>query len=828
MSRICLCLSLLLWLCVSSVFAQTDETYDVRVSSMKSQYGGTGMAAFDRWSLARATAINRSDQPLEAEIVFEVSGLKGIQVARQAWVPAQAERSVNLPLLVPAGKMNVKQRFMPLQGQAILLDSQSQTESPLNQAAEMSVLRARTSLPAVTFLGRNDVVHQFIQDVTAWDGGEFRPDFVDDTSAPIALVGYASTDVLVAVEPMALSPAQIETIQRWVMGGGRLWLPLDVVGEAYARQLLGGVMQSTVLDVSQTNVIRIAYQANTYEAESEAGYTWVRCLPGLRQQTLATMHQLPIAWRLSVGEGEVLVTALTPEAWLDANLSQKETAGSGLKAIFQRLFEFNRNTPKRDTSSALNHLAQAQVGYTIISRTYVFLALFGFVGALIVGFILLARMGRLEYSAALSCGVAVVMAVILYGIGVMHQGEVPLTIASAEMVSIEPQLNLSAGEGQAAFFSSDDVQREIKVDKGLRLYPAEDAKSDTSVRYKFLDIDRMVAEGYRLPRGAVVSHTYYANQQLNKQPVSATLQFTNGPAQISLQGITDDDVLANSHPLILFGFGAAVPQIQGNDLQLQENTYVTNDEYIGTDQLNDESTLRLAFYRNLLKSEASGVNGRLQPVGVNEDVINPQLLLWRNQSAEGIEIEGDPVRRGMQLVRLPVDVLAPEVGKEVQVPMALTRYRVVGKSEFETRFKEFDHRVVLNYDSMNHRFVGVVQPGVVAMEFYLPEAVLPFQVESLQLAANLDSPGRQTVIGLLVGDRFQQVGDVLDGSGQVTGELNIDAQDTIMIGQDQSLIVLVRVQNKPGLTGLSEEWKLSSPRLSITGRRLDGLPKQGD
>ncbi len=828
MFRFTLCLSLLLLLTVSSVFADAEEAYTVRVTSMKAQYGGTGMAVFERWSLARATAINRTDQPLNAEIVFEVTGLKGIQVARQAWVPANTERSVNLPILAPEGKMNADRRFMPLKGQAFLLDAATETESKLSNSANMTALRARASLPSVTFLGRNDAVRQFLQDLTSWDSEEFRPDHLDEMSTPIAPVGYASTDVLVAAESLPLSPAQIETIRRYLMDGGRLWIPLDVVGEDYARQLLGGVMQSTVLDVSQTDKVRLDYMSKSYNARSDDGYTWVRCLGGDRQQTLATMENLPVAWRLSVGNGQVLVTALSPQAWLDADQSQSGLPGSGLKPIFSELFDFNNNATKRDVSNGLNYVAQSQVGYTIISRANVFLVLVIFIGSLIVGFVVLARVGRMEYSAALSCGVAVVMAIILYGIGVAHQGEVPLTISSAELVSIEPELNLAAGEGQAAFFSSDDVLREIKVDKGLRLYPAEEAKSDTSVRYKFLDIDRMVAEGYQLPRGAVVSHAFYSTQQLSNQPVAATLEFTNGPAQITLSAIDESFSLDNSNPLVRFGFGSAIPRLESNQLRLQDAAYVTDDAYLGTEQLDDERTLRLALYRELLKPDTTGDNGQTQPAGVNEDVINPQLLLWRNQPATGIEIEGDPVRRGMQLVRVPIRVQPPDVGKEVTVPMAMTRYHVMGKSEFETRFPDSDLRVIPTYDSVHHRFINVVQPGIVAVEFHLPEVVLPFQVESLSLAANLESPGRQITIGLLRANRFQQVGEMLDGSGEITGRISIGEDKAMLVDHNQSLIVLVRVENKPGLTGLKEEWKLANPRLSVTGRRMDGLPKQGE
>ena len=785
---------------VSSTLAQSTSAPSMELRPGVGR-SGVGFYSLDQWGLLRSTTVNRTSQDREPLLVFSSRHSEGVQFARRVWVPANSRRNSFTPIRftrLPDGT--------GIEVQATLIDDGSGRETLLQPQPDIGALNLREpSYDTAVMSGSNDATAQLSAAVREAARLSSTSAFVSDDDAPAIASAWSAVDTLVISRPQPqLDPAQIEAIRQWVIGGGRLWINLERVDPEFARILLPRNWNVTVLGEASFTEYRIEGGSgpnrvgadDPRRVQVDYPHRMVR-VTAPDMEVIHTVNGYPASMRQRIGHGQLLVTTLEAAGWLEHAGEQGHALGD---LLWITRHGESLTSPgdageagESDMQPVLQSMARDQIGYTVLGRGPVLVVLGLFTLALLIGGLALTQRGGLAHLGWIAPALAVVAAGVILALGLVRQSVDPLTLATAQWIEVAddgPYARVDslvsvytppfAGAGQDVRFGGVD---EVA-------WPDLSAHGGGTVRLLWTDGRSWTYPNLPLREGAVQTARRRSVERLDR-PVAATIQLEAdrlaGRIDTGDLGMIEDAVLVTPTgklPLTLTGEG---------DFTAPVSDPLAAGQFFRAGVLGQREMARQAVYRQLMAR--SGFPR------------SPMLLGWSTGLTEGVELSGQPERRGTALVAIPVRIDRPTAGQRVTVPDVF-----LTMAPFSDPTRRYSGAPV--YDTRNGEWVTPIQQAqTVLMQFELPASVRNLEIDHATIRFDLEAPGRPYTVVTYDG----QIREVAQGNSPMGSHVVEVAGDEVPSVLENGVVVVgLRIED-PADPTTAEPWSLTRLDVAVAG-----------
>ena len=763
---------------------------------------GVGFHKPQTWGLVGARAANPTDDSFHAQLVVTVEPRTNVQFTSELWLPPRAVRDVRTPV-VPLGEFPPGERgSIALQSWLIQPTARGERRTPYTDG----LLMARDHRFETAIVGSDQPIdHASTLARAHRDGLGHEPAlaFLRPSTLPRFHQGLDALDSLIlAGRDVHLDPAQIDALRQWTLRGGRLWINLHQADVDLARQILGDVVDLSVIDRVRLHDITLTRRdGEDQRIELDYGLEMLRVLAeGF--EVVHAVEAMPVTLRREFGQGQVMLTTIDLAAFLPLrdrrpiDTEQLDPADlpphtQDLASFFQRSAAFTTTTDDAPTAAFERYLPE-QIGHSILPRRPVMLVLGSFIIALLVAGLALARVNRLEWIAVLGVAAAVLAAGTLYGLGQRQRGDTPTTLAAAHRIEPAPRQSHAAAEALLGVYAAGPASATIAGRGDAIAWPEHARRTTDTLRMTWQGEQRWAFHQLALPATAVRAF-HLSHVPALTGPAYARLRLTElgVDGQIHLPGDAlgrdfADAVLASrdSH------LGAQLGD-DGLSFTATAATRLASDDYILGAVLSQRQISRQGVYRRLFA-----------------DPQFPQrltLLAWARDLAPGVELDLDAQTRSDGLLMLPVEIDTPPPGQRVHVPAPLLRmdpYRDApgdyGAGIFDTRTRQW--------------IQPLDRPEQLLVAFTLPPALHAMALDGATLELDINAPGWRCHVLAYDGGEVRTVATRQSPTRRTRIEL---AADDLPPVDDQGNIVLGLRIERPEQTGPS--WSLRHLALEVTG-----------
>jgi len=791
---ILLCVSLLVWMS-GAVAAQGQDrgASSPRVDSA-AVVSGVGFASPGRWAQLRNTVINPTDQPQNVILLNSLGKSTNLQYAQSVWLPPKSQRVVDVLVRMNPDETIPSRQGLPIQTM-LLQDTAGGTERGwLSRYAGQVIVEQGT---AVSLLGLgDDAMYDVLGKMrSANDGGKGLRSVRTD-SLPRTPQAWEGQRVLAIVDSLPdMDPQAMRALQGWLYSGGSIWIMLDRVSESFIQNLLGDNWQVTVIDeVELSRVVfgRTRQAGDTYEKPVKL----VRTLPN-GAQVLSQVGDWPAAMSIPVGQGQVVVTTLEARAWLTKQAS--DPIGDVGNALMRRA------PYDEPVVTAAASLAAQSVGRQIVNRSVVLLVLAVMTLAILVIGLLLHRQGRLEWMGIIGPAMAVVAAVVLLVVGQKQQGQVPLTIASMQHVTVVPGTSHATVRGAAAVYSPDTHAGPLQITRGGSFWPDMTNLEGKVVRLLQTDLDQWQWQNVEFSSGVIRTGSYHQTIYLN-QPVYAYGQF--GPQGVTIEtslgqlGRPEDALIVSRNGGVWLESAPADQAGSGDAASSSVKLYATpamtlsHGEYLrsGNHVIADVQTRRQLFFKQAFDRSTLPAE--------------PALMAWTHQPGTGLTLSGDPEARDTALVTVPIQWRPVPAGTRVVIPSAfleIEQVRGMGQMSGASLYTQEGTWLESNNSTRMTLAVNV------------PESVLPFKADKAELLLSIRAPGRKVEVRAT----HRPNGELLasfDSPSMGVNRIDVTSLAQNITAQKNRIELVIEVSDA---TGNEQPWKINSLQMELSGQVLE-------
>ena len=701
--------------------------------------GATGRFVFGRWGAVTGSISNSNNNPARSLIVVTPS-TGGLQYARRIEVPARTIFDTTWPVLVTGTKAPgpVDFRYLHFPGgedDGVIRNSSLESELP-----SFSVLATDGPQGLTGYLPDNRNV----------DRGE---DFVMAFSQAcrfnkLGKAGVASflardishhSDCLDPLDSLSVSdprlsnyPMACDAIRAWLQRGGRLHLPVDIVGEDVARTLLGDLFPLSVTGETSSNKIllelnseypKAQYPVRSVAREFDEPVRYLRMVPGTGE-VIWTVDNWPVAIRLPVGRGFVIITAIDSRVFVEKRKDFPEGAPTwtpiaSCRRMVDTLFDA-RPAPLISQPVAAEHAASL-VGYQIPTRMTAFILLSVFPVLLsVVGFFLL-RKSAGERLVWVVPALALLAAVPALATGMRIRSVAPNTLIETRVMMAGTGAADVVSDGFASVYLPNALDLPVSSESGAVL----DAQSDSANQ----DYRRLVWEG------AAENHWEKLNQPagLKTYPLRAVRK-SEMPYRIT--GTFDES-----------GFRATLlaPGFEGaSDFLMAGLTPDRLSLTLGSDGIlrgTAENVLDAGqFWSSTLTTEEQSQRTRLMnSVFSNRDRTDAfpseqSVLFWEASEKSLLTFQSSDLRVTQNTLMIqPIQWIPPEAGKQITVLSPFMTMRSI-----ETATGGFGGL----YNNPRREWVPIETSSDTLLEFLIPQVCRPFELDSIEINLNIRAGSR--------------------------------------------------------------------------------------
>lgn len=704
--------------------------------SVSSARYGAAMHQTQKWGLVYSTIDNPTDQDVQVIALSRFKASPNLTYASTVWVPAGARRKVIQPLRTPNVDVPKARGYIAVELQTTLLNSAGTREFSREEALVSIMERSPTvvmimdderyddTLPAMVSLGSPS---KSAVDAEKEKKGARRslifPNLMirnlRDEACPASDLGWdAVSYVCIAGRNPQLEPAQFDALRRYIVSGGRVWIMLDRVNPAFCRRLLGEDFTAEIVDRVQKHEVTFSTGSNRNDYTADLGETPVDMVRVAADgfDVMLTVDGWPAAMRREVGQGKLIVTTVGAKAWLDDENWDAEP----LRDLSSTLYR--PNYYELIPTERLATFAQGQIGYEIIDRNAVGKPLIFFAAALLIGGIVLARFGRLEWQAPAAVVLALVVTGVIMAMGKAHQsksGTSP-TIAGATWARADTDQQYATINGSLGFFSPTEVELPLAGQRGGVVWPDAANNPNNALRVAWSGSDQWQWQLPSLKPGVIQAAELHQTIPLEQQ-THVRLSFTDtqlvGDIASGPFGTLTDLVLATPA-------GHMLPHVKDStSFVIPVNQRSHANEFLGGQvSMTDTQARRQEMYRSLLNPKTR-TRDNYYPAS---DFI---LMGWTSAVDNGISFVKDAQRRDEMLVSIPVTFVRPEPGTTFTIPPQLiTRHWYRGPNGRSANI----------YDAATDQFIAtrnVEQEFILG--FKIPDALLPLEFDSLKLEVDI-------------------------------------------------------------------------------------------
>ncbi len=702
----------------------------------------------------QARLSNYSSTPESGVVVVTVDGVQDQQSARRVTLEPQSTRQVPLYIQVPnsvAGKQRVEVHavlYVEAGGQEVIQD---QNGEPAEQRLVLNVERLPSQAALIldpepprqnSWLWPLPSPHWSYELVigSRVDAGASRlTASFDRGNYPLNRGDWASIKLMVIAQPECLDDAAlVDALKGYVAEGGRVWVMLDHVPCDRIRPLLGVGQAVEQVDAVELNAGIVQIYGSYMDLaekdrriDSDQPYRMVRVV----QQGGRVTHAIdgwPIAIWMPYGYGEILLTTLDAQAWLHPRMGQDAATDATMQAAYatrpwahQVALDVNASLGARPLEEEVDYPAQ-HIGNPVVPRAWVAAALVGFclsLAGLAAWTWMAGDLSRLAWGAPVAAGLfsACLLSLAGYMRRDVQEGQARLQILQfvedgSQAIVREQAAVYLTGEAEMALESEYDGQARAgdEISTGIR-------------RYEVDDFQHWSLTSRSWPAGM---WRYRSDFALPYSDVLADARLTRSGLQIEIPealGPLEDPVVAFAVGDPMLGQatdGGRVVRADGS-LRAEGQRWVSG-ALISTEQLR-----RMEVYEQFFAPVERGRPLRRVVHG------------WIPLPAAGPTWSRDLARRGFGLVAVPIRLHRPRAGQPIYVPHGLIQLRTATSASGQTStFNQETGRWARELTMSAHA----------ALQFELPEEILPFDAESVELELDIRAPHRKVRLSCTLPD----------------------------------------------------------------------------
>lgn len=423
---------------------------------------------------------------------------------------------------------------------------------------------------------------------------------------------------------------------------------------------------------------------------------------------------------------------------------------------------------------------------------------------MIAGGIIFYRMDKLEWMGAAAPALAVVVALILLGIGKARQGEVPLTISTVSVMHVSPQLRQGVSTGSMAVYSPSMEQGPLQATTGGVVWPDLSGLQGRVVRFLVTDLGKWKWQGVEFSSGVIRTGLLEQSVQFDQ---SMSLQGRFGPRGLELNA--DLGPLSAMHDMLLATPGGVMSleelkedESQGVGAKGDLRRFVAGPGNVlaagrfvrASAMLSEEQQQRQAFY-----AQVFGTPSALPK--------QPSLIGWAMNMSSGLRLEDGFDERSATLMVIPIVLHSPVVGAEVMVPSTFMSFDVVKVPGENTS--------ATVYNRATGEWIAVTNPTRMALAFKLPESVLPVTIDRAKFTMAIRAPGRTVALFTREGLKGEPAYSVNGPTGEVAFEF--DKDHPVKTDAQGRVLVIVTVGDHSDLNN-PPLWKISGVKLEVQGK----------
>ena len=780
-----------------------------------------GVQRFSRggWTSLVAVGTNRTDQDTVETASVYFDDASGLQFARRFWIPAGSQRSAWLPARIPDQQRSENDRTqlssmhltesngtetfnqnavgMPISTRSLMLADEEIHTGIITELGDPSSALPRyvDTIRATVFAGRDSVIDSSLQLGLVHFVSNFLP------PSPNALDEL--DQLVIASDRLQQDSNSIPQIRRWLHGGGRLWIMLDVTSDETVSALLGGELPYDVVDRVELNEFQLESTRTRVEAAdttswvSERPVDLVRVITDLDGDDIPVrIDDWPAAFWVPVGSGEVLFTALEARGWItngQLNLMGEGEASVPLYRQARRFFE--ERSPSRRHVEAMRPLLERQIGYRIPSRRLAASVLGLNVLVVLLGGLYWGAQRRLERMALLIPFAAALSAGVLLVAGSRNAAAVPSTVATGQLIRIDDAVSEAHVTSLSAIYSQQAESLELGSSTGTLTLPA--ASANEVRRLCWDDHGNSFWIGAPQPPGVVRHAASDATIPL-AAPIRVRGSFDAEGFLGSVEGLSpesweDGVIVASPNP------ATAVRREDASLVRGRVTDRLAPDQFTQGTLLDDDQRMRQQVLREILS-----------PADQNPFGNRPSLLVWTEPLDLGVRFADRFQRRGTALVSIPVRIQRPSSATEFRIPASFIKTSAYAGTRGVSSI--FNPRTGSWLKEMTNA-------ADVELLFEFPIELMPLQLRRLAVEIQISAPSRT----LSVKTKTDGVPKLVFEESNPTGlvQFEIDRGDALQLGRRGGLWMSVAVSES------SQQAAPGSEPNSIAGSRSpEPVPNQ--
>ena len=761
--------------------------------------GGLSGFTFDRWGLLLVDISNTTSEPVRLLVTstFEVDTT--VQFGRRFTVLAKSKRQVSYPIRIPSyeklekllGKEKERDEGAPRKALTLNVRSflyngwgKDKTLIPVRsisgQRYKTTQIRCDPEKPLSGVLSELDPLAKQ-RELDRLIKGSLTEDPPDPSvhllqairrdqglgnitynlqfrAPPASAAGLNATDQLIIAGNRLLDDtAGLLAVRDWLYGGGRLWIMLDKTGTELPSRLLGDQFNIHLVD-------EVSLQQLAISEEGEDLEPLIRHFdePGIQPVTLSRVlldgqqvsHRVgdwPVACWQNVGQGEVLFTMLSMDAWV-----RPKTVGDGvnvtrpLKSLAERFLQ--KRQPGVLGQEKLRSFVAEQIGYSIISRLHVSIVLVVLCLALILCGLHYHRREQLERLALAGPLMALLAATYLGVLGAKSRYSVPSMAAEVQWVEADPVTKQVFVSGIAAVYNQAPSVTRMNATQGGIFWPDLEGLEGLSARMIWDDLGRWHWEELRFPDG--VRQMPFSTTITLDAPLMVTCTF--GPQ--GLQGDLSLGPFSRLSDALIVTPGGKHLGVTIENNRIVDSVPLPRGRYFQDSLLSDSQQHRAEIYRQLLNPDTE--DDQLRPFPRTQ-----MLIGWASAIDVGFRFPDQEDRVDMALLAIPLSIEETPLGEVFQIPSALLDFRVVAGPG--------QNAASAVYDNYREEWIeGFTRGKSTWLRFQLPSAVLPAEIDQVVVTIDVDAVGRGLNIYGRQGQEISRLAQTSGPQGVVTFELD--------------------------------------------------------
>jgi hypothetical protein len=457
-----------------------------------------------------------------------------------------------------------------------------------------------------------------------------------------------------------------------------------------------------------------------------------------------TVNGWPAAFWKSFGAGRVLVTTLSPRAWMrartaeDAKLSDPPPSTAELNRADANRFVplppmvemakdfLTQPSPPSKISQLLEPQAREYIGYSIPPRWLIMSLLGGLVATVAVLAKWLEHRSALPSLGWLSSGLAICVAAVLLLIGGLNRHSIPMTAATVEFVEAIPGTDDVRTQGAVALYNPEARPEAIRTIRGGRLIPDMAGLEGSTKRMVWSDLDMWNWEHLALGVGERLGKFFQSEALPERFEARATFGPDGLSGRVSIPGMT-----APGDALIATRLGRVGVAFQSDGgFRAAAGSVFGEGQYLAAGLLSDEQDRRRRTYSQVL------------PELFSEDSSDhPLLFLWAGRRSSGFQFGEGRRLRGASLMAIPLLLDRPPANTQVRIAAPFLPFRNARQPDGSPPTPMWDSR--------RQEWVERSKPVSAWLRFQLPVELLPVELTRARLVVSVAGPvGRFEVSAL--------------------------------------------------------------------------------